>query len=289
MSSYMEIQIIAVVIAVACSIPGCLLVIKQMAMLADSISHTILLGIVVGYFITKDLNSPLLIIGAGLMGLCTVWLTETVERTRKVSSDAAVGLVYPLLFSIAIILISKYGSNVHLDTDSVMLGELAFAPFNRLKIMGWDMGPKSLYTCGTILVLNILMLSLFYKEIKLASFDPMLAKILGFSPVLVHYTIMAMVSVTAVGAFEAIGSILVVALMIGPANGAYLLANSLKEMILLSAIIGAVSSVIGVHVAFVYDLSIAGCISVVIGIIFALIFLVKQANCQVGRIIRQIQ
>ncbi len=278
MSSYMEIQIIAVVIAVACSIPGCLLVIKQMAMLADSITHTILLGIVLGYFITRDINSPLLIIGAGLMGLCTVWLTETVERTRKVSSDAAVGLVYPLLFSIAIILISKYGSNVHLDTDSVMLGELAFAPFNRLNIMGTDMGPKSLYTGGVILLLNVLIVSLLYKEIKLCSFDPILAKMLGFSPVLMHYTIMAMVSVTAVGAFESVGSILVVALMIGPANTAYLLARNLREMIVISSLVGAISSIIGVQIAFYYDLSIAGCISVVVGMIFTMVFI--RAQCK---------
>lgn len=272
MSSYMEIQLIAAMVAIMCSIPGCLLVLKQMAMLADSITHTILLGIVLAFFITRDLNSPLLIIGAGLMGVCTVWLTETLERTKRVSADAAVGLIYPLLFAIAIILISKYGGHLHLDTDAVMLGELAFAPFDRLVWNGMDLGPKSLYTAGTILVVNVILVGLFYKEIMLASFDPTLAKILGFSPVIIHYTIMTMVSVTAVGAFQAVGSILVVALMIGPANIAYILTEDLKKMFLLSALSGVISSTIGVWIAFRYDVSIAGSIAVVVGVIFILVY-----------------
>lgn len=272
MTSYMEIQLIAVIVAIACSIPGTLLVLKQMAMLADSITHTILLGIVLAYFITGDLNSPLLIVGAGLMGLCTVWLTETVERSKKVSADAAIGLVYPLLFAIAIILISKYGSNTHLDTDSVMLGELAFAPFNRLQLFGYDLGPKSISTGLVILLLNVVLVSAFFKEIKIATFDATLAKVLGFTPVLVHYGIMAMVSVTAVGAFEAVGSILVVALMIGPPNAAYLLVQDLKAMFILSAVIGASSSLIGVWLAFRFDIAIAGSIALVVGLIFTVVF-----------------
>lgn len=273
MSSYMEIQLIAVMVAIGCSIPGCLLVLKQMAMLADSITHTILLGIVLAYFLTNDLNSPLLILGAGLMGVCTVWLTETVERTKKVSADAAVGLIYPLLFAVAIILISKYGSNTHLDTDSVMLGELAFAPFNRLQIFGVDLGPKSFYTCGTILLANVTLVAIFFKEIKLATFDPILAKVLGFSPIIIHYTIMAMVSVTAVGAFESVGSILVVALMIGPANTAYILTTDLKKMFIVSALSGAISSIAGVWIAFQYDVSIAGSIAVMVGVNFTLAYI----------------
>lgn len=276
MSSFVYIQLIAVVIAMACAIPGCLLVVKQMAMLADSITHTVLLGIVLAYFITKDLNSPFLIIGAGLTGLLTVGLTETIERSKKVSADAAIGLIYPLLFSIAIIIITKYGSNIHLDTDSVLLGELAFAPFDRWYLNGVDMGPRSLYTCGSILIINSIITMLFYKEIKLASFDPTLAKVLRFSPLLIHYMIMTMVSVTTVAAFESVGAILVIALMIGPANIAYLFTNNLKNMILLSGMIGMLSSVVGVHLAFYYNISIAGSIATTIGCVFAISLIIHK-------------
>lgn len=280
MPSFAQIQLIAIVISLACAIPGCLLVIKQMSMLADSITHTVLLGIVIAYFVTKDLNSPFLIIGASLMGLVTVWLTETVERSKKVSADAAIGLIYPLLFSIAIILITQYGSNIHLDTDSVLLGELAFAPFDRWDFNGIDMGPRSLYTCGTILIINSTLTILFYKEIKLATFDQTLSKVLGFNPILIHYMIMSMVSLTTVAAFESVGGILVIALMIGPANIAYILTDKLGIMILLSAIVGALSSVIGVQIAFNYNISIGGSIATTIGCIFLILLIVKKIKYQ---------
>lgn len=286
MTSYFEIQIIAVIIALGCSIPGCLLMLRGMSMMADSITHTILLGIVLGFLVTGDLNSPLLLIGAGLIGVFTVWLTEVIQNTKLVSADASVGLIYPFLFSIAIILISKYSSKIHLDTDSVMLGELAFAPFNRLIIGGLDMGPISIYTCGTVLILNVLLTLVFYKEIKISIFDPVLAVAMGFTPLLIHYGVMTMVSITAVAAFDSIGSILVVALMIGPANGAYLISKDLKTMLLYSAIIGVVSSLIGVQMAFYYDVSIAGTIAVVIGIIFLLIFIFAKNEGLVSGIIK---
>lgn len=270
MSSFAYIQLIAVVIAMACAIPGCLLVVKQMAMLADSITHTVLLGIVLAYFITKDLNSPLLIVGAGLMGVVTVWMTETIERSRGVSADAAIGLVYPLLFSIAIILISKWGSNIHLDTDAVLLGELAYAPFDRWYLNGVDMGPRSLYTSGVVLILNVLIIVVIYKEIKLSTFDETLARVLGFTPIVMHYIIMTMVSVTTVTAFESVGGILVIALMIGPANIAYLFTNNLKNMIILSGILGMGCSIVGVALAFSYNISIAGSIATTIGCVFVI-------------------
>src|SRR5690606_4112912 len=120
-----EIQLIAATVAVACALPGVFLVLRRMAMMSDAISHTVLLGIVVGFFITRDLASPLLIVGATLTGVLTVTLVEVLNRTRLVREDAAIGLVFPALFSIAVILISRYAGDVHLDTDAVLLGELA--------------------------------------------------------------------------------------------------------------------------------------------------------------------
>lgn len=134
MTPQLEIQIIAVMVAVACSLPGVFLVLRKMSMMSDAITHTILLGIVIAFFITHSLTSPLLIVGAALVGVITVFLTEILNSTKLVSEDSAIGIVFPLLFSIAIIMISKYAGSVHLDTDSVLLGELAFAPFNRMKI-----------------------------------------------------------------------------------------------------------------------------------------------------------
>jgi manganese/zinc/iron transport system permease protein len=126
MSPQFEIQLIAVIVAIGCALPGVFLVLRKMSMMSDSITHTILLGIVLAFLVTHDLSSPFLIGGAALMGVVTIWLTETLHRTRLLSEDAAIGIVFPLLFSIAVILITRYAGAAHLDTDSVLLGELAF-------------------------------------------------------------------------------------------------------------------------------------------------------------------
>ena len=127
---------------------------------------------------------------------------------------------------------------MHLDTDAVLLGELAFAPFDRVVVVGMDIGPRALYLMGGILVLNLLFIAVFYKELKLATFDAGLAAALGFVPVVIHYGLMGLVSITAVGAFDAVGSILVVALMIAPPATAYLLTDRLSRLIGLSVLIG---------------------------------------------------
>ena len=237
------------------ALPGVFLVIRGMAMMTDAITHTILLGIVVAFFITQDLNSPLLIVGAALVGILTVWLTELIHQTKLLDKDASIGIIFPLLFSIAIILITRYAGDVHLDTDSVLLGELAFAPFDRLILFGIDVGPQAIYSMAAILILLLLFIGFFYKELKLTSFDALLAASLGFSPVLLHYALMSLVSVTAVGAFEAVGSILVVAFMVGPPVSAYLLTNRLSYMLGISAALGAVNSLIGFQLSMYFDRS----------------------------------
>ncbi len=267
-SIQIEIQLIAVVVAAACALPGVFLVLRRTAMMSDAISHAILLGIVLAFFVTNDLASPLLILGAAATGLLTVLLVELLNRTGLVHEDAAIGLVFPVLFSLGVILIARYAGNVHLDTDSVLLGELAFAPFNRLVVGGVDVGPKSLYVMLGILLLSMTFILLFYKELKLTTFDTGLAAALGFSPVLIHYALMGLVSVTAVGAFDAVGSILVVALMIAPPATAYLLTDRLWLMLLASTGLGVASAISGYWVAHLFDVSIAGSMATVTGICF---------------------
>lgn len=268
-----EIQLIAAVVAIACVLPGVFLVLRRMALMSDAISHAILVGIVLAFFVTRDLASPLLLIAATLTGVVTVSLVELLHRTQLVREDAAIGLVFPALFSVGVILISRFAGNVHLDTDAVLLGELAFAPFTRLVVLGYDLGPRTLYVMGGILILNLFFLLLFYKEIKLATFDPALATALGFTPGLIHYGLMTLVSVTAVGAFDAVGSILVVALMIGPPAAAYLLTDRLPRLIGLSAVLGVASALSGYWLAHLLDASIAGSMATMTGVIFLLVFL----------------
>ncbi len=281
----LEIQLIAIVVAAACALPGVFLVLRKMAMMSDAISHAILPGIVIAFFITSDLNAPLLILAAAMMGVLTVVLVELIYRTKLVKEDAAIGLVFPALFSIGVILIAQYAGDVHLDTDAVLLGELAFAPFDRLTIGGTDIGPRAFWVMSIILLLNVGFITLFYKELKLATFDAGLAAALGFLPGALHYGLMGLVSVTAVGAFDAVGSILVVALMVGPAATANLLTDKLTRLIGLSLVIGIGDAIAGYWLAHFFDTSIAGSMATVVGFSFvlALMFAPNQGVVSVLR------
>lgn len=271
-----EIQIIAILISISCSLLGTFLVLRKMAMMTDAISHTVLLGIVLAFLLSLD--SSFLIIGASFMGILTVWITEFVAKKNLVYNDCAIGLVFPFLFSIAIILISKFANHVHLDIDSVMLGELAFASFDRLIIFGIDIGAFALYSSAILLLFNALFLFLFYKEFKICTFDPLHAISIGISPVFFHYLFMTLVSITTVSCFNFVGSVLVIAFMIVPANTAYLLTTDLQKMLILSPVFSTISAILGYIFACIFDVSIAGSICFISGIIFFIVFLFTRKN-----------
>jgi manganese/zinc/iron transport system permease protein len=288
-NAQIEIQLIASLVAIACAIPGTFLVLRKMAMISDAISHSILPGIVVGFFITQDLNSPLLILLAALTGVITVVLVERIQKTGLVKEDTAIGLVFPALFSIGVIMIAKNANDVHLDVDAVLLGELAFAPFDRLFISGTDVGPKSLWIIGSILVITVGLLIAFFKELKVSTFDAGLAASLGFSPALIHYGLMTVSSVTTVGAFDAVGAILVVALMITPAASAYLLTTDLKKMLGLAIVFGVLSAISGYWFAHWLDASIAGSITTMLGLLFLLVYLFAPSKGLIAVMYREKQ
>lgn len=280
-----EIMIIAVIIAVACAVPGVFLILRRMSLMSDAISHSVLFGIVVFFFLVRSLHSPLLVAGAVLTGVLTVFLSEMLLKTKLLKEDASIGLVFPALFSIGVIMISMYAGNIHLDTDAVLMGEITLAPFDRFIVGGVDLGPVSAWLMGGIGVLNIIFVFVFYKELKISTFDAGLAAALGFSPAIIHYALMVMVSVTAVGAFDTVGSILVVAFMIAPGASAYLLTDKLWLMVVLSALIGAFSAIAGVLIAFAINTSISGTMATVGGLVFFVTFLFAPENGIIAKLL----
>lgn len=282
-----EIQIIALITALACALPGIFLVLKRMALISDAISHSILIGIVATFFIVKDLGSPVIILGASLAGLLLVVIVEAITRSKKVKEDAAIALLFPVFFSLGVILVSLFASNIHLDIDAVLVGEIAYAPFDRMIIGGIDFGPRSLIIMGSILVLNIIFFILFYKEMKISTFDKAFAYSIGFLPGLFHYLFLGLVSITTVGAFDSVGAILVVALMIVPPTSAFLISKNLKSMIIYSLIIAGVSALSGYWIAHVINTNIAGAIASMSGIIFIVIFFFSPKNGMVMKMKRK--
>ena len=275
MSAGLTIQLIAILISVACSLLGVFLVLRSMSMLTDAISHTVLLGIVLSFFITHKLDSPLLIVGATLTGLLTVYFVEVLSDSKLVKEDAAIGIVLSILFSVAVILISKYTANIHLDIDTVLLGEIAFAPFHTTEIFGFKIA-TGLVNGFAILVVNLLFITIFFKEIKISIFDKALALTLGLLPEVFHYLLMTLVSVTSVVSFDIVGATLMISFMVGPATTAYMISKNLKTMLVYSSLIGAISSILGYHLAVFLDVSISGSIAVVIGVIFFIVLFRKK-------------
>jgi manganese/zinc/iron transport system permease protein len=286
LSLELETLLIAIFVSICCAIVGVFIVAKKMSMLSDGISHAILLGIVLSFLAVHNLSSPFLFIGAVLSGLALSFSVEFFRSTKLLSYDTALGLFFPFFFSLGVLLIARYAKNVHLDIDAVILGELAYAPFQRLEVFGYDIGSKSLVFSFFILLILILVWCFFFKEFFLFCFDSDLAKVLGFHPKIFRIALILLLSITAVGSFEAVGSILVVALLVVPAVSAVIITENFRLAVFLSALIGVLASILGFYSAFYFDVIISGMISSLLGVFF---FFILLFNPRSGIVLRLLQ
>ncbi len=287
MSPTLVILLVGCTIAAACALVGTFLVLRQMALLGDAISHAVLPGIVLAFLISNERSTLPMLLGAGALGVLTVFLVELSHRTGRLKEDASIGVVFPALFAIGVILVSRYAGQVDLDLDCVLYGEIAYTPWDLLYWQGQSIGPKALWVGGGVLLLDLLIVGLFYKELKITTFDASLAAALGFAPTAVHYLLMSLVSVTVVGAFESVGAILVVAMLVVPPATAYLLTDRLSHMLGLSVLCGVLSTIGGYGLARWLDASIAGAMGVVSGLLFVAAFLASPRHSLLSRLLRQ--
>jgi manganese/zinc/iron transport system permease protein len=258
-------------VGMTCGIIGCFLILRQMAMLADAISHTVLLGIVGAFLISHTMAGVHMFIGAIIVGLLTAFCVQLLH-TSGVQSDAAIGVVFTSLFALGVILLSLFASRVHLDVDHALMGEIAFVPWDTLEIFGKEMGPKAVWMLGFVFIVDLVLILLFYKEMKITSFDPQMAAALGIPVLFIHYLLMGMLSITTVASFDSVGAILVVAMLIVPGAAAYLLTDRLPSMLVTSAVIGVLSAFSGYYLAVWLNVSISGMMAAAAGGIFAIVF-----------------
>ena len=258
---------ILIITSLACAVLGVFLVLRRLSMVSDAISHSVLLGIVIGYFVTKDIGSVLLIIGASLFGVLTTVCIELLIKSKRVTEDASVGIIFPLFFSIAVILITRYARNVHLDTEMVLIGEIILAPLHRINFLGLSL-PKALVQMSFVLLINIVFIAVFFRKLKISSFDPVYAGVAGIAGAGLYYVFMALVSFTAVSAFESVGAILTISFFISPAASAYLISKDLKITIFLAAVYAVVNSCIGYFLAVKFNVSMSGMCALVSGLTF---------------------
>lgn len=261
-----------VLLAMAAALPGAFLVLRGSALLSDAIGHAVVFGVAVTWLVTGLIAGPVQVMGAGAAGLVTVMAIEALTRSGRLRRDAAMGLVYPTLFAAGVLIINLFARRIHLDTDTVLLGEIAFVWLDTTTIAGAEL-PRATLALGTCALLNAGYVALFWKELKCASFDPDFARLQGMRPGAVMAGLLALTSATAVAALDAVGAILFVAFVIVPAATAQLLTHRLSVLVVLSALLGAGSALLGHFAAFATDASIGGMMALMTGGFFTLALL----------------
>ena len=287
MSAPTIIMIAGALVGASCGLIGAFLVLRRLALMGDAISHSVLLGIVLVFAITHSRSPLAMTIGAGAIGLLTVALVGWIQRTNLVKEDAAIGLVFPFLFAIGVFMISRFPTTVHIDVDAVLFGEIAYVPLYHLELFGRDLGVQAFWTLGAMLVVDVIFVAVLYKELKLSTFDAGFAAAIGMSPVLLHYLLMGAVSATTVVAFDAVGAVLVVAMLVVPAATAQMLTRRLPIFLILSMALGASSAIAGYYLARTIDGSVAGAMATALGLMFVLAYLFGPAQGLLAQLARR--
>lgn len=273
-----EVLLVLIMTALACSILGPFLVLRNLSMTADALSHSVLLGIVVAFVFVKELESIWLTIGATIFGLLTVFFVEILSKKKLAKEKDALGIIFPLFFSLAVIIITKYYRNVHLDADMVIMGNPLFAPF--IRAFGL---PRSFVNMFVVFLLNLIFILVFYRPLKVSTFDEDYAKLQGIKTTPLFYGLMFLTSLTCVSAFDSVGGILVIAFFIAPSASAYLITKKLSTTIILSMIFGIIISVIGFYFGFSFNVSLTGMCAVA-GLVLCSLIVVVNPNGLVKKI-----
>jgi ABC-type Mn2+/Zn2+ transport system permease subunit len=271
----------------ACAIIGCYLVLRRMSLLGDAISHAVLAGIAVAFLLTGSLGPIPVFVGAISVGLLTAFITQSLATWGRVPEDSSMGIVFTSLFAIGVIIVSRI-DGVHLDTDCVLYGSIDTAPVELATFAGFDI-PHMLLTLVPMTLLTVLFVTAFWKELKIASFDPLLATTMGIGASLMHYLLMAMVAGVTVASLKAVGAIVVVAMLIVPPATAHLLTDRLGWMLVWSVLIGALSAVLGYWGAVRFDTNVAGMMAVAAGAQFALAVAFAPKHGLLSRAIGRLQ
>ncbi len=295
LSTTFWIVLMGFLITAACGLIGNYLILLRMALVGDAISHSVLPGMAIAFLLADSLSTLPMFLGALGAGIVTTVLIELIHKKTRVKQDSAIGITFSTLFAIGVIIISVgLSDSVHLDTECVLYGEIAFVPLDLVqtklgsdalsvveKIPGLNsemfldgdlltIAPPSVIRMAVVAGITLLLVVLFYKELLVTSFDSGLSSSLGINSTVVHYALMGMLSVIIVSAFEAVGAILVIAMLILPGATASLLAHRLPPMFGITVVHALLSAVGGIHLATWLDCSPAGAMVVAGSAVFAL-------------------
>ena len=225
--------------AMACAVPGVFLLLNKQSMLGDAISHAVLPGLAIGFLVSGSRDPLPMFIGAVLAGLFTGVVSGVIERRGRVEAGASLGVVFCSLFALGLILIRLAADHVDLDPGCVLYGALELAVIDSATV------PRIVWQSGAILILNLCLAGVFFKELQVVAFDPRFAKASGIPSGLIQQGLTVVTALTTVVAFESVGSILVIAMLIVPGASAMLLSQSVSGVLLWSLVVAISSAVLG--------------------------------------------
>ena len=251
--------VIALLVAIPTAILSCFLVLKGWSLMGDAVAHAVLPGVILAYL----LGFPY-IIGAFIAGMLCAVTTGFISENSRLKEDTVMGVVFSSMFALGIVMMSKIESEVHLD--HILFGDI-------LGITETD-----ILITGAITLFSLLFLIIKGKDLVLYIFDLQHAKAIGIPIHVLHYCLLALLSITIVSALKAVGMILVIASLIAPGAIAYLITNRFKNMILISLIINSLCAVAGVYASFFIDSAPAPTIVVMLTIVFVIVFTVKTSR-----------
>lgn len=277
--------------AASCALLGSFLVLRKMSMMGDAISHAVLPGLAAAFLLTGERTSLVMFLGAVIVGVLTAVFTHWVHSFGRVDRGAAMGVVFTTLFAIGLIMIVQAADDVDLDPGCVLYGAIELVPIDTIDVFGWN-APRAAVTLAAVLLVNVFVVGMFYKEFKITSFDPALATTLGINAPVMHYLLMTLVAMTTVASFEAIGSILVIAMLIVPAAAAYLLTDRLGVMIVLAMMLAGLCAVLG-HVGAIVippalgivqmSASTSGMMAVIAGVLLTVAILIAPRHGAIAK------
>lgn len=245
-------------VATACGLVGNYLMLRRLALMGDAISHSVLPGLVIAFLVSGSRGTFPMFAGALSASVVTTLIIALIHQLSRVKQDAAIGIAFSTLFAIGVVLTVNYAGQIDLDADCVLYGEIVFVPLEPMvQAGGLTLGPESVVRMGGVLVGVVVLILLFYKELLVTAFDPGLARSLGINASWMHHGLMAVLSIVVVSAFEAVGAILVVAMLILPGATAGFLSTRLGVIHALSVVHAALSAFFGVSLGVWLECSVA--------------------------------
>ncbi|MBZ0202625.1 MAG: metal ABC transporter permease [Ignavibacteria bacterium] len=265
--------IASITIGISCGLIGTYIMLRRMSLIGDALAHAVLPGVVVSFMVAGK-SELALFIGAVVSGILTVLLIGFVNRNSRIKEDTSIGIIFTGAFALGILLVSQL-KQVHIDLSSYLFGD----------VLGVSTGDITLSLI--IMFIIIICIVVFYKQLLITSFDPTMALTIGISTTVVHYMLMTLLSMSIVAGLQSVGVILIIAMLITPPATAYLLSDSLKKILILSALIGVLSSVIGLYLSYHLNFASGASIVLVAVTIFLLVFLFSPKEGVVTKLIRR--